>query len=601
MYRSNKFIASSGSSPVKKKGYFGSGEIITIAELLPLIHNSLAKISSTMFDLGDFLQQNGYRRDLSQITPEKLDECLSCWPTVNEQLEHDDTIGWLFEQEEAKPAPIFDVSNKGFNNLTFISKSELKLLVQDLFHNKSLLSIILPSFAVNSMFVYKDCIIRDCVLSRPTSQPETSELQFKKCNISNMQISDIEAISLISCTGENLQLNKSSKLYIYDCNILYLTVHDCVFSSGVKLLNSQLHFSCFKANAFYSLFIHDVTGLNSQHCQDNLFLDRDDILNAGCGWDFELNHNIKTEDSTPNIAVSYCFNNAATTDTLLDPYISRQKKDRNGGRIIYLDNQKPFASMIEDLNKLRINLVILAGGENVPQEYYIPPTIYKNPDVPIPNTHKRTNFELNLLRWAESKKIDAIGICRGLQVMGVYSGMQLMNLDDAVSHCHEQKMIVNNEKKYSSNILYEECERKYMKHTNSFRKYCTPLFDNERKLLSFVVKRKCFHSQSIDPNSVNELINVTAQSEDNIIESAQFTSTLGSLLLGLQSHPERIYSEDKMAKALFKYSIKIAKKNMATTTAYHRTRVQRAISDYSSDNKVPELQSNLSQCKIVFL
>ena len=62
------------------------------------------------------------------------------------------------------------------------------------------------------------------------------------------------------------------------------------------------------------------------------------------------------------------------------------------------------------LRELNINALILSGGND------------------IGNVPQRDLTENYLLAWAERNMVPVLGICRGMQMMGVWSGGQLMEI-----------------------------------------------------------------------------------------------------------------------------------------------------------------------------
>lgn len=549
-------------TPSPKKNFplfHKSSIVISIDDFLRLVYNCLEDFEKPNFDIGDFLETNNYKRDLSNITKANLDTLIKDWsPVITEDDELDYfSISSLFEDGVNKCIN-FDVSNMGFKDTEFITNNKLYEIIDGIYSYKKLSYLILPAPAVEEKFNFNYCTIEKCHINSDKNI-NYGQLFFTNCSINDISIKlSSSQICIKNCTGKNIQITQANGLTIKNSSLTNIEIIDCEFLHGVKLINSYLHLSFIKGNVFYSTYIYKIKGLNDEHCKLNIFRKKDDIINAASDWDWHLNNTIKSEDSTiPNIAVSYNFNDSNGTDNLLQPYIERQKLNSKGCRIIYLDNQEPFENITEILSELRINLVLLPGGENVPKEYYTNATVYSQVMDTISGEHKRTNFELNLTRWAENSSIPIVGICRGLQVLAVYFGMELKNVPHAVEHCNDSNLIFCSNIVEDNNIVYNECARKYHKHSNN-KEWNISQIITENDEIAYLVKKKCQHSQCINIETINEAISISAMSSDNIIECAQFKSKNNSIILGWQSHPERIYAEDKMSQAFIKLTIKIA-------------------------------------------
>ena len=80
-----------------------------------------------------------------------------------------------------------------------------------------------------------------------------------------------------------------------------------------------------------------------------------------------------------------------------------------------LDKQKTLKNWIEDCN---ISGIVLSGGNNIG-------------DMP-----KRDLTESFLLSWAEKNNIPVLGICRGMQMMGIYDNGSLKKVDGHTNTFH---------------------------------------------------------------------------------------------------------------------------------------------------------------------
>jgi len=78
------------------------------------------------------------------------------------------------------------------------------------------------------------------------------------------------------------------------------------------------------------------------------------------------------------------------------------------------------------LDVIKIDSVLLSGGNN------------------IGDFEQRDLTEKYLLSWAEKHRKPVLGICRGMQIMGIYSGGRLTEVDGHVRTSHQLKMNNNN-------------------------------------------------------------------------------------------------------------------------------------------------------------
>ena len=110
------------------------------------------------------------------------------------------------------------------------------------------------------------------------------------------------------------------------------------------------------------------------------------------------------------------------------------------------DNQSKMNYWLQNIN---IHGIVLSGGNDI--------GIIKERDL----------TEKYLLSWAEKNKEPVLGICRGMQMMGVYSGGHLIKVDGHVRTRHE--IIRSNKNTDSSprvvnsyhNLALENCPKKF--------------------------------------------------------------------------------------------------------------------------------------------
>jgi|TARA_Y100000389_G_scaffold201899_1_gene245729 N5-(cytidine 5'-diphosphoramidyl)-L-glutamine hydrolase len=93
-----------------------------------------------------------------------------------------------------------------------------------------------------------------------------------------------------------------------------------------------------------------------------------------------------------------------------------------------LESDQSF--IFEWLTKMRIDVLLLSGGND------------------IGTVPKRDLLEKSLLFWAEKNKKPVLGLCRGMQLMGVYFGSELIDVKGHVRTEHQLQMNDNIEKMF---------------------------------------------------------------------------------------------------------------------------------------------------------
>jgi len=96
---------------------------------------------------------------------------------------------------------------------------------------------------------------------------------------------------------------------------------------------------------------------------------------------------------------------------------------------------KDYNCLIKWLKQIDPDAIIFSGGNNIG-------------DV---NTKSRDITEKNLLLWAEKYKKPALGICRGMQMMGVHAGTKLKKISGHAGVRHNLKL--NDELKNSIPLM----------------------------------------------------------------------------------------------------------------------------------------------------
>lgn len=86
------------------------------------------------------------------------------------------------------------------------------------------------------------------------------------------------------------------------------------------------------------------------------------------------------------------------------------------------------------LRELNINALLLSGGND------------------IGNVPQRDLTENYLLAWAERNMVPVLGICRGMQMLGVYSGVKLKRVNDHVKTRHHLKVNSDSREKFPETV-----------------------------------------------------------------------------------------------------------------------------------------------------
>jgi putative glutamine amidotransferase len=101
------------------------------------------------------------------------------------------------------------------------------------------------------------------------------------------------------------------------------------------------------------------------------------------------------------------------------------------------------------LRELNINALLLSGGND------------------IGNVPQRDLTENYLLAWAERNMVPVLGICRGMQMLGVYTGGSLIEVDGHVRTRHQLQKKNSHTKLFSEsvnsyhNLVIEKCPDKF--------------------------------------------------------------------------------------------------------------------------------------------
>ncbi len=117
--------------------------------------------------------------------------------------------------------------------------------------------------------------------------------------------------------------------------------------------------------------------------------------------------------------------------------------------LVNLSNAEINYSTLEDwLQALNIDAILLSGGND------------------IGKVLERDLTEHYLLAWADKNRKPVLGICRGMQIMGVYSGGKLIEVNGHVKTHHQLQVVSKNQKfsKYVNSyhsLVLQECPNKF--------------------------------------------------------------------------------------------------------------------------------------------
>jgi len=137
-----------------------------------------------------------------------------------------------------------------------------------------------------------------------------------------------------------------------------------------------------------------------------------------------------------------------------------------------------------------------------------------------------TEFELNYLKYAHKNNIPTIGICLGMQLMGIY---------------------------------FNGIEYNVHNHLEKDKRYVHKIIINKSSILYKILNKDKIYVNSRHKSAIkNPNIFISAKSMDGVIESIEDKTK--TLFLGLEWHPESMFEYDESSKEIFKYFINICKK-----------------------------------------
>ena len=204
-----------------------------------------------------------------------------------------------------------------------------------------------------------------------------------------------------------------------------------------------------------------------------------------------------------------------------------------GGLLIMLPlvtDASLIRSMLEGLDGL-----ILPGGIDVDAEHFGEP---HQPYANEPNAEMDT-MHITAAKLAIELEIPTLGICRGMQVLNIARGGTLYQ-DMAIEGLTQVDHVVKGRSNEHSHTVALKPEAVILRGA--------PIEDPANILVN------TSHHQAL--KKLGEHTIATAHSEDGVIEVIEFTDR--PQIIGVQWHPERLYSFDPVALYLFQWLIKNA-------------------------------------------
>lgn len=193
-----------------------------------------------------------------------------------------------------------------------------------------------------------------------------------------------------------------------------------------------------------------------------------------------------------------------------------QALDKAGAETVLIFPHTDLEALFPSLQ----GILIPGGGD-------IDPKHYKQINESCEGIDEETDhLDLTLIQASRTNKIEVFGICRGMQIINVAFGGDL--IQDIPLHLGT--MIDHN---YSAN------------HRSKKKGHLITIRPHSRlsKLLPPEIEVNSYHHQGI--KTLSKGLNISAESQDGIIEAIE-----GEKLLAVQWHPERM-TEDPLFQSLF--------------------------------------------------
>ena len=194
----------------------------------------------------------------------------------------------------------------------------------------------------------------------------------------------------------------------------------------------------------------------------------------------------------------------------------------------------PFMNRLETLNEImrRIDGLLLTGGWDINPRCY-----NQDPAQDLGDTdYLLDEIQIQATRLAMKSGIPILGICRGLQLITVAAGGQLIQdipsqIDRSIQHFQRSSM-----------------------NTNTHR-----IFVEESSLLFSLLENRevwvnSFHHQAVA--EAPDGFKISAKASDGTIEAME--STGDSFCFGIQWHPEATHKSDRLSQAIFEKFISAA-------------------------------------------
>jgi len=149
----------------------------------------------------------------------------------------------------------------------------------------------------------------------------------------------------------------------------------------------------------------------------------------------------------------------------------------------------------------------------------------------FPGGDKFTPYDRYLLEQAIEKKIPVLGICLGMQMMSCYNeDINLKKVESNINHCQEEDNELSHKVNINKNSKLYKIIGKEEITVNSFHNYYA---------------------------TENNIYNVAALSEDNLIEAIEYPGDYFNI--GIQWHPEISYEFDEDSKKIIDAFIETAR------------------------------------------
>jgi para-aminobenzoate synthetase component 2 len=176
-----------------------------------------------------------------------------------------------------------------------------------------------------------------------------------------------------------------------------------------------------------------------------------------------------------------------------------------GRKILVVDNHDSFVfNIVQYLNEIGAITTVVTNSE-------IKAEFAKNFDgvliSPGPGTPEDAGVSVDVIKYCAVEKIPVLGICLGLQVIGIVFGAKVSGASELI---HGRTSVI------------EHCGENIFKEIpNNF-------------------KATRYHSLALEENSIGGLIEITARSDDKTIMGIRIKD---KDIYGVQFHPEAVLSE----------------------------------------------------------